>query len=104
MRQKAAKRSQKLWRVVRYNAWDVGDRVPLEGMPALDQACISAMALGEKLSDFPSPAIRSSENSEICRLSCNLEARLTVKFRSRTPRKIFFVRFTVRFIRWERSM
>jgi hypothetical protein len=47
MRQKAAKSSQKLWRVVRYNAWDVGDRVPLEGMPALDQACINAMALAK---------------------------------------------------------
>jgi hypothetical protein len=50
--------------------------------------CVNAMALGEKTNDFPSPAIRNSENSEICRLSCNLEARLTVKFRSKMPRKI----------------
>jgi hypothetical protein len=40
MRQKVAKRSQKLWRVVRYNAWDVGDRVLLGGLPGLDRACI----------------------------------------------------------------
>jgi hypothetical protein len=42
--QKAAKLSQKLWRVV--------PRVPLEGMPGLDQACINAAAAGEKLYDL----------------------------------------------------
>jgi hypothetical protein len=61
------------------------DRVLFIRVPALDQACINAMALGGKLNDFPSPTIRSSENSEICRLSCNLEARLTVKLRNGTP-------------------
>jgi hypothetical protein len=86
MRQKTAKSSQKRWRVVQYNAWDVGDRVPLKGMPALDQACINTIALGEKLSDFPSPAIGSSKNVEICRLSRNPEARLPVKYRSRRPK------------------
>jgi hypothetical protein len=88
MRHKAAKSSQTLWWIVRYNAWDVGDRLPLEGMPALDQACVNAMALGEKPSDFPSPAIGSSENAEICRLSRNPEGRLTVKFLSKRPKKI----------------
>ena len=78
--QEAAKLSQRLWRVVH--------RVPLKDMPALDQACINTIARGEKLSDFPSLAIGSSENAEICRLSRNPEGRLTVKFRSRGPKKL----------------
>src|ERR1700692_477949 len=88
MRQKAAKSSQKLWRIVRYNAWDVGDRVPLEGMPALDLAYINAVAAGEKLYAFPSQANLRGGNPAFCWLSRIPEARLTVKFRGRTPRKI----------------
>ena|SRR5216683_2324687 len=79
--QKAAKLSQKLWRVVH--------RVPLEGMPGLDQACINAAAAGEKLYDFPSPTIRTAEYSMICRVSRNPEVRLTVKFRNRTPGEFY---------------
>jgi hypothetical protein len=74
----------------------VGDRVPLEGMPALDQACINAMALGEKLCDFPSPAIRSSENSEICRLFVQSGSPPDGKIEKQNAQKIFTVRFTVK--------
>jgi hypothetical protein len=88
MRQESAQRCQKLLRVVRESVRGAFDRVLFIRVPALDQAYINAMALGGKLNDFPSSAIRSSEYSEICRLSGNLEARLTVKFRNRTPRKI----------------
>jgi len=44
--------------------------------------------LQRKLYNFPSPAIQTGENSMICRLSCIPEARMTVKFSSRTPRKL----------------
>src|SRR5258708_36687961 len=39
MRPKAAKRSQKLLRVVQYNAWDLGDRVPLEERQSITSRC-----------------------------------------------------------------
>jgi hypothetical protein len=54
-------------------------------MPGLDQVCIIAAAAGEKPYDFPSPAFLSGQNPVIYRLWRNLEARLTVKFRNRTP-------------------
>jgi hypothetical protein len=98
-RQEAAEPCQKLRRAVRDNVRGASDRVLSIRVPALDQACISAMALGGKLDDFPSPTIRSSENSEIYRLSCNLEARLTGKIEKRNARKIFTVRFTVNAVR-----
>jgi hypothetical protein len=77
--QKAAKLSQKLWRVVH--------RVPLKGMPGLNQACINAAAAAENLYDFQSPANRTGENLMICRVSRNPEVRLTVKFRNRLLRE-----------------
>jgi hypothetical protein len=49
---------------------------------------INAVAAGEKHYDFPRPAIRSGENSVICGFSRNPEARLTVKLRNKTPRKL----------------
>jgi hypothetical protein len=57
-------------------------------MPALDQDCINAVAADEKLYDFPSRAIPRGGNPVICWLSRIPEARLTVKFRNKTPRKI----------------
>jgi hypothetical protein len=57
-------------------------------MPALDQACINAVAAGENLYDFPSRANLHGGNPVICWLSRIPEARLTVKFKGRTPRKI----------------
>jgi hypothetical protein len=56
-RQEAAERCQKLRRAARENVRGASDRVLLIGVPALDQVCINATALGEKSSDFPSPAI-----------------------------------------------
>jgi hypothetical protein len=83
-----AKRSRHVWRVVHGGVWSVSDKVLLARMPALDEACVSATAAGEKLYIFQSPAIGSDANPTICRLWRNLEARLTVKFKGRTPRKI----------------
>jgi hypothetical protein len=62
--------------------------IPLEGMPELDQAYTNAVAVAEKLYDFPSRAIQSGGNPVICRLSRIRQARLTVKFRNRTQRII----------------
>src|SRR5450432_1272881 len=59
-----------------------------KAVPGLDQVCINAAAAGEKLYVFPNPAIQTGEHSVICRLSHIPEARLTVKFRGRTPRTI----------------
>ncbi|SRR6266436_2462399 len=87
-RQKGAKRSRHLWRVVPEGVWGAGDRVLLVRMPALDQACINAVAAGEKLYDFLSWAILCGGNPVICWLSRVPEARLTVKFKGRMSRKI----------------
>ncbi|SRR5229473_7465501 len=92
--QKAAKLSQKLWRVVH--------RVPLEGMPGLDQACINAAAAGEKLYDFPSPTIRTAEYSMICRVSRNPEVRLTVKVSKQNARRILPSDLPSKRFAWER--
>jgi hypothetical protein len=59
----------------------------LERMPASDQAVISSTTLEGKLNDFPSSAIRTCENTVICRLSRNPEVPLTVKFRDKMHRR-----------------
>src|ERR1700676_1439620 len=74
--QLAGKRSRHLWRVVHQGVWGASNGVLLVRMP------------GERPYDFPSPAIRSGENPMIYRLWRNPGARLTVKFKSKTPRKI----------------
>jgi hypothetical protein len=57
-------------------------------VPTSDQACINAVAAGEKLYDFPSRANLRGGNPVFYWLSRIPEARLTVKSKGRTPRKI----------------
>src|SRR6266481_6413378 len=83
-----AKRSRHLWRVVDEDVRGFGDRSLSAYMPTSDQACINAVAADEKLYDFPSRANPRGGNPVFCWLSRIPEARLTVKFKGRTPRKI----------------
>ena len=100
-RQEPGGRCQKLRRAVRENVCGASDRILLIRVPALDQACINAMALGGKLNYFPSPTIRSSENSEICRLFVQSGSPPDGKIEKQNARKIFTVRFTVKTTRLE---
>jgi hypothetical protein len=59
------------------------------------------LALSEKLSDFPSSAIRSSENTEICRLFAQSGSPSDGKTLKQDAQKTFTVRFTVKSIRLE---
>ena len=101
-RQKTARRSHELPQAVRDNSWGLSDRVMLEPAQALNEACTVDVALCEKLYDFPRPAIRSGGNSVICSLSPNREARLTVKFTSKMPRKILPSDLPSKPFAWER--
>jgi len=77
-----------LWRVVDEDVRGFGDRSLSAYMPTSDQACINAVASDEKLYDFPSRVNPRGGNPVFCWLSRIPEARLTVKFKGRTPRKI----------------
>ncbi len=83
-----AKRSCHLWRVIDEDVRGFSDRSLLAYMPTSDQACINAVAAGEKLYDFPSRANLRGGNPVFCWVLSIPEARLTVKFKGRTPREI----------------
>jgi hypothetical protein len=67
-----------------------------------DRSLASGFAVDEKLSDFPSSAIRSGKSSVICGVSYVPRIGLTVKFRNRAPRKILPSDLPSKPFPWER--
>ena len=86
-RQKTAKRPHALRWAVCDNARGLSDRVLSELMAPSDEARTIDVVLGENPYELRSRAIRSAKNSVIYKLLSNLKFSLTVKFKSRIPKK-----------------
>jgi hypothetical protein len=59
------------------------------GLRDFDRSLASGFAVDGKLNDFPSSTIQSGKNSVIYRVSRIPRIGLTLKFRSKTPRKFY---------------